>query len=56
MEFTGIPGYYHFDFDTAQYSGCYVKWGDYDYDYDSDCFQLEREFSRWGRSQENITN
>ena len=45
MEFTGIPGYYQFDFDTAQCSGSYVKWGDYDYDYESDHFQLEREFS-----------
>ena len=49
MEFTGIPGYYQFEFDTAQCSGSYVKWRDYDYDYESDRFQLEREFSRWGR-------
>ena len=28
MEFTGIPGYYQFDFDTALCSGSYVKWGD----------------------------
>ena len=48
MEFTGIPGYYQFDFDTAQCSGSYVKWGDYDYDYESDHFQLEREFSQVG--------
>ena len=48
MEFSGIPGHYHFDFDTSQCTGSYVKWGDYDYDYESDRFQLEREFSRWG--------
>ena len=56
MEFSGIPGYYQIDFDTGQCSGSYVKWGDYDYDYESDHFQLEREFSWWGRSQPNITN
>ena len=34
MEFSGIPGYYQFDFDMAQCSGSYVNWGDYDYDYE----------------------
>ena len=56
MEFSGIPGYYHFHFDTAQCSGCYVKWEDYDYDYESDHFQLEREFPQWDRSRPNVTN
>ena len=56
MEFSGIPGYYQFDFDTAQCSGSYVNWGDYDYDYESDWFQHEREFSRWGQSRPTITN
>ena len=56
MEFTGIPGYYQFEFDTAQCLGSYVSWGDYDYNYESDHFQLEREFSRWGRARPNITN
>ena len=45
MESTGIPGYYKFEFDTAQCSGSYVSWGDYDYNYESDHFQLERKFS-----------
>ena len=27
MEFSGIPGYYQFDFNTAQCSGSYIKWG-----------------------------
>ena len=49
MEFSGIPGYYQSDFDTVQCSGSYVNWGDYDFDYESDWFQLEKEFSRWGR-------
>ena len=49
MEFSGIPGYYEFDFDAVQCSGSYVNWGDYDFNYESDQFQLEREFSRWGR-------
>ena len=56
MEFTGIPGYYQFEFDTAQCSGSYVSWGDYDYDYDSDCYQTEREFSRWDRARPDIIN
>ena len=56
MEFTGIPGHYQFDFDTAQCSGSYVNWGDYDYNYKSDCFQIEREFSCQGRARPPITN
>ena len=44
MEFSGIPGYYQIYFDTAQCSGSYVKWRDYNYDYESDRFQLERKF------------
>ena len=56
MEFAGIPGYYEFDFDTVQCSGSYVNWGDYDFNHESDWFQIEREFSRWGRLQPNITN
>ena len=36
MEFTGISGYYQFEFDTAHCSGSYVSWGDYDYDHVSD--------------------
>ena len=39
MEFKGISGYYQFEFDTAQCSGSYVSWGDYDYDYESAPFQ-----------------
>ena len=56
MEFTGIPGYYQLDFDTAQCSGTYVNWGDYDYNYESDRFQIEREFSHQGRARPPITN
>ena len=56
MEFTGIPGYYQFEFDTAQCSGSYVSWGDYDYNYESDHFQIEREFAHWGRARLDITN
>ena len=56
MEFSGIPGYYQFDFDMAQCLGSYVNWGDYDYDYESNRFQLEREFSQWGRLRPTITN
>ena len=29
--------------------GSYVNWEDYDFNYESNQFQLEREFSRWGR-------
>ena len=56
MEFSGIPVHYQFDFDMSQCIGSYVNWGDYDYGYESDRFQLEREFSRWRRSQPSITN
>ena len=56
MEFTDIPGYYQFQFDTTQCSGSYVSWGDYDYNYENDHFQLEKEFSRWGRATPDITN
>ena len=54
MEFTGIPGYYQFDFDTAQCSGSYVKWGDYDYDYESDRFQLEKGIFISGADHDQI--
>ena len=56
MEFTGIPGHYQFEFNTAQCSGSYVSCGDYDYNYGSDYFQLEKEFSWRGRTRLNITN
>ena len=50
MEFSGIPGHYQFDFDTAQCTGSFVGWGEYDYDYESERFQMEREFSRCHRA------
>ena len=56
MEFSGIPGHYKFDFDTAQCTGSFVTWGDYDFDYESDRFQMDREFSRCHRSRPRITN
>ena len=56
MEFSGIPGHYQFDFDTAQCTGNFVGWGDYDYDYESDRFQMEREFTRCHRTRPHITN
>ena len=42
MEFSGIPGHYQFDFDTAQCTGSFVGWGEYDYDYESERFQMEQ--------------
>ena len=56
MEFSGIPGYYQFDFDMFQCTGSFVNWGDYNYNYESDRFQMEREFSRCHHSWPNITN
>ena len=56
MEFSGIPGHYQFDFDTAQCTGSFVGWGEYDYDYESERFQMEREFSRCHRARPRITN
>ena len=56
MEFSGVPGHYKFDFDTAQCTGSFVGWGDYDFDYESERFQMEREFSRCNRSRPRITN
>ena len=56
MEFSGTPGHYKFDFDTAQCTGSFVNWGDYDFDYESERFQIEREFSRNNRSRPRITN
>ena len=45
MEFSGIPGYYEFDFDTVQCSWSYVNWGDYDFDYESATgFSLKENF------------
>ena len=41
MEFSGIPGHYQFDFDTAQCTGSFVGWGEYDYDYESERFQMK---------------
>ena len=46
VEFSGILGHYQFDFDTAQCTGSFVAWDEYDYDYESERFQMEREFSR----------
>ena len=46
MEFSGIPGHYQFDFDTAQCTSSFVGWGEYDYDYESERFQMEREFTQ----------
>ena len=51
MEFSGIPGHYQFDFDTAQCTGSFVGWGEYDYDYESERFQMEREFTRCHRTR-----
>ena len=56
MEFTGISGYYQFEFDTAQCSGSYVSWRNYDYYYESDHFPIEREYTHWGRARPDITN
>ena len=56
MEFSGIPEHYQFDFDTAQCTGSFVGWGEYDYDYESERFQMEREFSRCHRAWPCITN
>ena len=56
MEFSGIPGHYQFDFDTAQCTGSFVGWGEYDYDYESKRFQMEREFTRCHRTRPRIIN
>ena len=56
MEFSGIPGHYQFDFDTAQCTGSFVGWGDYDYDYESERSPIEREFTRCHRTRPHITN
>ena len=47
---------YQFDFDTAQCTGSFVGWGEYDYDYESERFQMEREFARCNRTRPRITN
>ena len=49
-------GITNLNFDTAQCTGSFVTWGDYDFDYESDRFQMDREFSRCHRSRPRITN
>ena len=54
-EFSGIPGYYQFDFDMAQCSGSYVNWDITIMTMGATDFNL-KEFSQWSCSQPNITN